>query len=282
MKRWMAVVMLAVAVAVAGCGDEERLTGYSAGAVGEFQLLAMDGSRRVPLEMVWIEPGRFLMGAPESDLDRSADELPPHRVTISTGFWLGKYEITEAQWTAVMGVPSGAVEGHYYVYPDYPATYVSWNDVQVFIRRLNAVEGADVYRLPTEAEWEYACRAGTATWWSFGNDEGLLEDYVWTKTNAWDSEERHAHAVGQKLPNPWGLYDMHGNVWEWVQDWYSESYYRDSSAVDPAGPATGDRRVARGGDFASLPFLQRSSYRARSLPTLRSQFFGVRLVREER
>ena len=282
MRYWIRALGLGLAIGMAGCGDDESPTVYSTGAVGEFQILAMDGSGSVPLEMVWIEPGSFLMGAPEFDPDRAEDEMPQHRVEISRGFWLGKYEISEAQWTAVMGVPPGLVEGYIHEAPDYPANYVSWNDVQLFIRHLNEAEAADLYRLPTEAEWEYACRAGTATLWSFGDDEVLVEEHAWTKTNAWDSEERYAHGNGRKLPNPWGLHDMHGNVWEWVQDWYLEGYYRESPAVDPAGPATGDRRVTRGGDFASLPFLLRSSYRARSLPTLRSQFFGARLVREER
>ena len=127
--------------------------------------------------------------------------------------------------------------------------YVSWNDVHTFIHRLNIAEGDSVYRLPTEAEWEYAARAGTTTSWPFGNDSTRLGDYAWYFDSAWSQGEAYPHPVGAKLPNPWGLYDIQGNVWEWVQDWYSSSYYHSSPGVDPRGPASESQRSVRGGAF---------------------------------
>ncbi len=179
----------------------------------------------VKMEMIWIEPGMFVMGLTEEqkqmlksqgEWSNSMDcELPAHRVTISRGFWLGKYEITWGQWESVMGAWPWPDEDHPSENLNYPAVYISWNDVQHFVSKLNDEEEKEVYRLPTEAEWEYACRAGTITQWFFGKDKSQLKDYAWYCANTSDIEEEYAHEVGRKLPNPWGLYDMYGNVWEW-------------------------------------------------------------------
>ena len=235
------------------------------------------------MEMVWIAPGTFIMGSHASEPGREDNEGPPHKVTISRGFWLGKYEITQEQWKSVMAPPpSGSVQTDIMQEDsNYPATTISWNDIQEFIRRLNEAEGVGVYRLPTEAEWEYSCRAGTATRWSFGADENRLEEHAWYRVNAWNLEEKYVHAKGMKLPNPWGLYDMHGNVREWVQDWYADGYYIDSPRVDPQGPASGTTRVVRGGDIVSYVKHVRSARRARASASLRSHFFGARLVRQD-
>jgi len=212
------------------------------------------------MEMVWIEPGTFMMGLHSSGQDK---------VTITQGFWLSKYEVTRGQWASVAHrYPwmrgSEGKEG-----PNYPAIYVSWTDVQgKFISELNYSEGSDVYRLPTEAEWEYACRAGTTTRWSFGNDESQLGQYAWYKDNAHDVGEKNAHEMGQKLPNPWGLYDMHGNVAEWVQDLCGSDY-----------------RVVRGGSWFDSADEVRSAYRYCEMPysnpayEWRLLFIGFRLVR---
>ena len=199
------------------------------------------------LEMVWIPSGTFMMGSPSSEAGRDDDEGPVHEVKISKGFYLGKYEVTQGQWEAVMETTPWRGEDYVRTGSAYPAVYVSWNDAQEFIGRLNAAVGSEVYRLPTEAEWEYACRAGTITRWSFGNVESQLTHYAWYDANAWDVGEKYGHRVGTKRPNPWGLYDMHGNVWEWVQDWYGD--YSSSSVADPTGPSAGSDRVVRGGDF---------------------------------
>ena len=221
------------------------------------------------MAFVWIEPGVFQMGSPRTK------EGPVHAVEISRGFWLGKYEVTQDQWEAVMGTRPWVGERYVRSAASHPAVNISWNDVQVFIRRLNAAAGEAVYRLPTEAEWEYACRAGTSTRWSFGDAESQLGDYAWYKKTAND----YGHAVGTKRPNPWGLYDMHGNVSEWVQDWWSNRYYNSSPRVDPPGPSSGSERVVRGGGFPSPARYVRSAQRYGHSPDDRHYGLGVRLLR---
>ena len=176
-------------------------------------------------------------------------------------------------WEEDDSIPEGAA---------YPAVYTSWEDVQALIDTLTA-RGLAGFRLPTEAEWEYACRAGTTTRWSFGDDESELGRYAWYGDNAWDVEEEYpeayAHEVGTKLPNPWGLYDMHGNVWEWVQDWYDGSYYLTSSGTDPQGPSAGPYRVVRGGYYGYDARSMRSAYRGDLSPDSRYHLIGARLLR---
>ena len=225
------------------------------------------------MEFVWIEPGMFQMG---SDTGRR-DEGPIHEVKISRGFWLGKYEVTQKQWKAVMDEEPWAGRDRVKPDPDYPAVIVSWDKVQEFIRRLNEDAGKDLYRLPTEAEWEYACRAETQTRWSFGDDESRLADHAWYDGNNYPT--KGAKEVGTKLPNPWGLYDMHGNVWEWVQDWYDEEYYNRSVRKDPQGPTSGSGRVIRGGHFGHFYDGVRSAYRHLHSPDSRGYSIGVRLLR---
>ncbi len=225
------------------------------------------------MEFAWIEPGVFQMG---SDTGRT-DERPVHEVEISRGFWLGKYEITQGQWKAVMNDEPWSGRKRVISDPSYPAVIISWDEVQEFISRLNAAVGEELYRLPTEAEWEYACRAGTQTPWSFGDDESQLKDYAWYFGNP-DAETEGAKKVGSRQPNPWGLYDMHGNVWEWVQDWYDEDYYNSSPRVDPQGPTSGLGRVIRGGHFGHIDGV-RSAYRHLHSPDSRSYTIGVRLLK---
>ena len=222
------------------------------------------------MEFVWIEPGVFQMG---SNTGRK-DESPVHELEISRGFWLGKYEITQGQWKAVMGTEPWAGRDRVISDSSHPAVIISWDEVQEFIGRLNAAAGEELYRLPTEAEWEYACRAGTQTPWSFGDDRSELEDHAWYFDNT-----DGAKAVGTKSPNPWGLYDMHGNVWEWVQDWYDEEYYNSSPLNDPQGPTSGLGRVIRGGHFGNISDGVRSAYRHLHSPDARSYTIGVRLLR---
>ena len=182
----------------------------------------------VGIEFVLIPAGTFMMGIdedPENPL-LYFEETPRHKVTITKPFYLGKYEVTQEQWKAVMGTSPSGFQG-----AANPVEQVSWDDIQVFIARLNHHEGHDRYRLPTEAEWEYAARAGSTGAYSFGDDEGKLGRYAWYGKNS----DGRTHPVGQKEPNAWGLYDMHGNVLEWVQDLYG--YYSKSPAVDPKGPA---------------------------------------------
>ena len=231
------------------------------------------------MEFVWIPPGRFRMGSPSGEGGRDSDEGPLHEVELSRGFWLGKYEVAQGEWEAVIGSRPWRGKDNIRSGSSRPAIYISWDDVQGFIEKLNDAAGSSVYRLPTEAEWEYACRAGTQTRWSFGDGEHRLTDYAWYGANAWDVNERYGHVVGLKRANPWGLYDMHGNVWEWVQDWYGRDYYKRSPRVDPPGPTSGSVRVARGGAFNYYAQNVRSATRGYAGPVNRSAGVGVRLLR---
>jgi formylglycine-generating enzyme required for sulfatase activity len=151
---------------------------------------------------------------------------------------------------------------------------VSWDDAQKFIRKLNMMEGTNKYRLPTEAEWEYTCRAGTTTEFSFGSNVDELGNYAWYK----DNSEGKIHPVGKKKPNTWGLYDMHGNVYEWCQDWYGD--YPSASVVDPVGHAEGKKRVMRGGSWNDIARDMRSAYRHQGLPGARNKDIGFRVARD--
>ncbi len=238
----------------------------------------LDGSA-----MAKIPPGEFMMGSPNGN----ADERPVHRVRISKGFEMGKYEVTQAQWKAVMADPHSRDDGAKMVSPGgnpvssdpsrfkgpgLPVDSVSWDDIQGFLKRLNARAPKHAYRLPTEAEWEYACRAG-------GPDKSSLGDMAWYKQNAGDKTQ----IVGTKKPNAWGLFDMHGNVSEWVQDWYSADYYENSPAVDPQGPVftsqTGSYRVYRGSCWYHGSEHVRPAFRSFDFPISRFDSVGFRLVR---
>ena len=202
-------------------------------------------------------------------------------MTITQGFYLGKYEMTQEQWEAVMGTkPWSAGDLEQYNLPESPrqvAVGMSWEDAQEMIQRLNAAAGASFYRLPSEAEWEYACRAGTITLWSFGDDGSQLDEYAWYRNST--TGERTSHEVGLKSPNAWGLYDMHGNVWERVDDWFSSSYYGESPALDPPGPTSGRDRVIRGGAFNASADVVRTGRRNGNNPTFGEGTVGIRLVR---
>ena len=223
----------------------------------------------IGMEFVLVPAGSFMMGADRNFEEASDDETPKHKVTISKPFYLGKYEVTQAQWAAIMGGNPSNVKGR-----SNPVEQVSWDDVQVFIKRLNAKEGGNRYRLPTEAEWEYAARAGTDSTFSFGDDTASLGQYAWYEGNSGEKP----HPVGQKKPNAWGLYDMHGNVWEWVQDWYGENYYRKSPGTDPKGPSSGSYRVGRGGSWVDSSGFCRSAQRICLIPGGRRFDRGFRLA----
>ncbi len=219
----------------------------------------------IGIEFVAIEAGSFMMGN-ERYYD---DQKPVHEVRISKAFYMGKYPVTQSQWEAVMeGNPS------HFNGPDLPVESVSWNEVQFFIKKLNEMEDTNEYRLPTEAEWEYACRADTETEYYFGDDENQLGLYAWY----YDNSDRKTHPVGQKLPNTWGLYDMHGNVWEWVQDWYD--YYKNGYSTDPEGPDSGSGRVLRGGCWSNIAGNLRSADRGPNSPDSSNYGIGFRLARD--
>ena len=191
------------------------------------------------IQFVWIPPGRFRMGSHYDDPARQDDEIP-HIVTLTRGFWLGKYEVTQAQWTHVMGEnPSHFHEDS----ANHPVERVSWDDCREFVRRMN-FHGGD-FRLPTEAEWEYAARAGQSTADSLPDDPGQRPPLAWYDANS-DSE---THPAATTQPNAWGLYDMAGNVWEWCNDYYAP--YPAHRVADPTGPQVGQYPVLRGGAWTS-------------------------------
>jgi formylglycine-generating enzyme required for sulfatase activity len=212
------------------------------------------------MEFVWVPAGEFMMGSNEG----AADEQPLHKVRID-GFWMGKYEVTQGQWKAVMyDNPAYFIEGD-----NYPVENVNWGDTQDFIAALSERSG-DQFRLPTEAEWEYACRAGTA-----GQRYGELGDIAWFHENT----KGTTRPVGQKKPNAWGLYDMLGNVWEWCQDWYDEKYYAASPSENPRGVSSGSDRVNRDSSYGSYPQYVRSACRGGDTPSWGYGSLGFRLTR---
>ncbi len=229
-----------------------------------------------PTNMVFILPGTFRMGSPTNEVDRWDEDGPQTAVTISRGFCMGKFEVTQGDYLAVMGSnPSEFTTNDFRgnsISPDLnrPVEKVNWNDATNYCAKLTQQERAVgrvptncVYRLPTEAEWEYACRGWTSTRFSYGDDPGYtnLSDYAWYGCcGIVPTMQLSTHSVGQKLPNPWGLYDMHGNVYEWCQDWWS-SNLSGGIVLDPQGPATGQNHVFRGGDFFGPARNCRSAYR---------------------
>ncbi len=219
------------------------------------------------IDFVWIPQGTFMMGSTPQEHNFAPNERQ-HQVTISQGFWLAKYQVTQAQWCAVMGNSPSRFAG-----ADRPVENVSWNDCYEYIRRLNARQ-EERFRFPTEAEWEYACRAGTTTAYSFGDAISDLEHYAWYKKNS----RATTHRVGQKRPNVWGLHDMHGNVWEWCQDWYAE--YPASFSMDPKGPPDGSSRVVRGGSWGGEDLSCRSARRKRRQSDEQLSSCGLRLCRD--
>jgi len=222
------------------------------------------------LEMFWVDPGTFTMG-------QVGVAEPVHEVTLSEGFYLGKFEVTQAQYEAVMTANAdglSATPSDFGGYPNYPVEQVSWDDVQVFLSRLNNLESANIpagwaYVLPTEAQWEYACRAGTTTDYSWGDDINA------SQANYSDSNNNRPLNVGQYAPNPWGFFDMHGNVWEWTADWYG-AYPTGNPVVDPTGPASGSNRVLRGGSWSSDGTSLRSAKRD-ATPSPRANILGFRV-----
>ena len=229
------------------------------------------------MDFVWIEAGTFTMGAAPTDPWDFPNETPAHAVAITQGFWLGKYEVTQGQWEAVRATTPWKGRGLVREDPRCPASYVSWGAAYELCERLSAAAGSALYRLPTEAEWEYACRAGTTTIWHHGNDTTLVKQYDWVDANTKLVGMAYPQPVGELLPNPWGLYDMHGNVQEWVQDWYRD--YAEAPEIDPAGPVSGTDHVLRGGYFYHFWRYARSSARMVDGSGPGGFTTGVRLLR---
>ena len=220
----------------------------------------------VEIEMIAVEGGTFTMGATsEQGSDADDDESPTHSVTLS-GFYIGKTEVTQAQWKAVMGSNPSSFKGD-----EMPVENVSWNDCQTFITKLNQLTGKK-FRLPTEAEWEYAARGGKSSKGYKYAGSNYATDVAWYGSNSGDK----THPVGTKQANELGLYDMSGNVWEWCQDWYDS--YSSSAQTNPTGPSSGSARVGRGGSWGNVAWYCRVSIRNYYTPYYRYSRLGLRLA----
>jgi formylglycine-generating enzyme required for sulfatase activity len=258
-------------------GDRPNEIGFRVGFqfTGEH---SVDLNASVQLDMLWVEPGTFTMGSPTTETGRGTNETE-HNVTLTQGFYLGKYEVTQAQYEAVMTgntVSLSATPSEWPNNPNRPVEKVSWADAQIFLTRLNAQQSANIpagwaYVLPTESQWEYACRAGTTTKYSWGNDTNA------TRANYSVSGLSQTRDVGYYAANPLGFFDMHGNVWEWTADWYQAAYPTGNPVVDPTGPASGSYRVRRGGSWDHEGTNLRSAMRNSHSPSIRNGVIGFRV-----
>ena len=284
--KFISLLIVALGMGFTSCEKDEPTLKNDITKDGIFNGLPND-------EMVFVQGGTFTMGATEDQgtSDPYDDEYPSHQVTVSD-FYIGKYEVTQQLWEYVMNYSGTAADGstmsaydsdvwlgddpssEYGVGPYYPAYYVSWEDiVNIFIPRLNKITGK-TFRLPTEAEWEYAARGGNKNKGYKYSGSNTIGDVAWYNSNS----SAMTHQVGTKAPNELGLYDMSGNVWECCSDWYDENYYSSSPSNNPTGPSSGSYRVDRGGSWGNNARSCRVSYRDRSTPDYRDCYYGFRLV----
>ena len=260
-------MVLAVAAVAGLAGCAKMATPHAAQAlVKPENTETVDLGGGVTMEFVLIRPGWFVMGSDEET--GGGDEVPRHKVTLTHPFYLGRYEVTQAQWEKVMGANLSEFKGS-----KRPVDNVSWNDCQSFLAKLREKTGRR-FALPTEAQWEYACRAGTTNRWSFGDDAGVMWNYAWSGANS----DSTTHPVGKKKPNPWGLYDMSGNVWEWCADFYAKHAYSGGETNDPPGPSSGTGHVLRGGAWGDNSNLLRCACRNCDGPDGRNNGVGLRCV----
>ena len=241
------------------CVEQWTDASYVGQKAGDLATVTLPGG--IPMRFRWCPAGTFTMGSPETEEKRNPDETQ-HHVTLTRGFWMGETEVTQAQWASVMGKNPSCFTG-----ADCPVERVSWEECQQFIGKINWRLFCAM-RLPTEAEWEYACRAGSPD--AYGGS-GVASKMGWFNANS----GRRTHPVGQKEPNGFGIFDMHGNVWEWCSDWYGN--YALGESENPAGPPSGDYRVLRGGAWYYLPQVCRSAYRYRDIPSRKDDCYGFRL-----
>ena len=223
-------------------------------------------------DMVKIAEGSYLMGSNEGE----DDERPIHNVIVDS-FFLAKHEITQQQWVEIMETQPWKDLEYVREGDNYPAVNVTWYDVKQFIRKLNLISG-EHFRLPTEAEWEYACRAGSNTKYAHGSLKMGLAHYAWFYDNAFKKDERYAHEVGTLKPNKWELFDMMGNVYEWCSDWYSRNYYNKCPVNNPQGPLYGKYKVVRGGDWSLTDYFLRVASRRYYSPHFKDINLGFRLA----
>ena len=259
-----ALMLAATCVSFTACGGDDDDEKGDDTPKFQNQTITVDG---VSFKMIAVEGGTFQMGSPESDTEAYDDEKPQHEVTLSN-YYIGETEVTQELWETVMGSNPSKLKG-----PKLPVEKVSWDDCQAFIGKLNAQTGK-TFRLPTEAEWEYAARGGKKSKGYTYSGSNAIGDVAWHLDNSGNT----THEVGTKQANELGIYDMSGNVWEWCQDWYGETYYKNSSTTDPQGPASGTSRVLRGGSRYDFAQCCRVAYRSNYYPDHRNSYRGLRLV----
>jgi formylglycine-generating enzyme required for sulfatase activity len=255
-----------------GCAASAEGKGEAKGKTGALKSLTLDLGKGVTMKLVQAPAGKFMMGGEQSPeetvklfggrADRYVDEHPRREVTISKPFYIGVYEVTQAQWRTVMGTEpwKGKISGN--PGDNFAASWMNTLQAEEFCRAVSKKTGKKVL-LPTEAQWEYACRAGSTTAFCYGNDPKKLTDYAWcwSNTRKAGQSECYAHAVGTKKPNAWGLYDMHGNVWEFCRDWYDKEFYKKGKSVDPENTTKTPHRNMRGGSWHNGASLNRSARR---------------------
>jgi len=271
--KWLEILLgtclALVFISPAGCADDEQEKRIAEPEAPKY--LTLDLGKGVTLKLALIPPGKFLMGSRISPVEMArrhggneviyANNYPQRKVTISKAFYLGVREVTQAQWRAVMRTEPWKDKEYAKSGASFPASYVSWDDANRFCKMLSEKTGKKIV-LPTEAQWEYACRAGSKTAYCSGDDPSGLGDYAWYCDNTKEIGEEYAHATGQKKPNAWGLYDMHGNVWEWCRDWYDKDYYRKAKNVDPENTGETKFRVIRDGSWYAVPDFCRAATRS--------------------
>jgi formylglycine-generating enzyme required for sulfatase activity len=267
-RLWvLAMAAVLLAGGSAWCGEAVEVAAPGGKPDLEQKTLTLNLAKGAEMKLVLIPAGTFTMGSPLNEARRDDDEGPQKQVTLTKPFYMGIYEVTQAQYNAVMGSNPSQFKDDW----SHPVENVSWNDAVAFCKKLSEKTGRTV-RLPTEAEWEYACRAGSRTRYSFGDDAEQLPRYAWFRKNSGSKTQ----PVGQKQSNAWGLFDMHGNVWEWCSDWSGS--YANAVATDPTGPKGGKSRVLRGGCWYSHSQYCRSADRGGGSPGLRGGNYGFRVA----
>jgi len=265
-KRMRAIYTAAcfglVFLALNACTSTQKQPSSNPAAATKTMTVDLGGG--VSMDMVLLPAGSFMMGSEKGE----ENEKPVHEVTITRPFYIGQFSVTQEQWQAVMGENPAEFKN-----PKNPVEEVSWEDCQLFLQSLAKRIPGKVFDLPTEAQWEYACRARTTTEYYFGDDPAKLGEYAWYLGNS----DNRSHPVGQKKPNNWGLYDMNGNVCQWCADWYGSSYSAEE-ATDPTGPASGEAAVLRGESWVGLPYELRSADRVGTPIYYRNSHVGLRVV----
>ncbi|MDR2341524.1 MAG: formylglycine-generating enzyme family protein [Campylobacteraceae bacterium] len=262
MKNAIIFVFIAALLALNGCSSEK-----------EDRSTNKTYTNSIAMEFALIPSGSFEMGTDKKAEIGIINEFPLHNITISRNFYLAKFEVTQEQWIKIMGNNPSKFKNNLK-----PVESVSWYDVQKFISKLNALENTTKYRLPTEAEWEYAARAASQSRYSFGDDINELVSYAWYYNKS-SKQPFQTHPVGQKKPNRWGLYDMHGNIWEWTADWYDPEYYTKSPKKDPINNLSSLKNIAiRGGGWINSAEYMRSAVRHYKAPISKEDDLGFRVA----